>query len=284
MAVELAQAAESSPELEPEIVPVSTEPFLASSGVVCSECDTLNPVNHLFCLGCGRLLQAEAERVSRLPPVEPARAEVALREEPESEAPPVAAPTKVECAECGWLNAAEYAFCVECGIALRTEPETEAPPVAAPADMRCANCGWLNAAEYAFCVECGIALRTEPETEAPPVAAPTEARCGNCGWLNAAEYAFCIECGNAMGNAPKPIAESIPAPQMSNRLKLRLTLLLSASVLASLALAVYFVVNVQWAIAPAVVALLSLWLALGSMSNRSFALFKSDMRRIFIGE
>ena len=87
-----------------------------------------------------------------------------------------------------------------------------------------------------------------------------------------------------MGNAPKPVAESVPAPPISNRLKLRLTLLLSAAVLAVLAFAVYFVVNIQWAIAPAVVAFLSLWLALGSMSNRSFALFKSDMRRIFVGE
>jgi len=74
----------------------------------------------------------------------------------------------------------------------------------------CANCGTTNAADDAFCGECGEALAATslPEQQEPvaPVSPPVGessswARCSNCQTLNEAGRTFCQRCGQELGDA-----------------------------------------------------------------------------------
>ena len=84
---------------------------------------------------------------------------------------------------------------------------------------------------------------------------------------------------------PDAAASDTPAAKlpMSNRVQLRLVLLLSATALIIIALFAYAMAGFQWAIAPMALGLLSFSIALGTMSRRSLSLFWSDLLIMFSG-
>ena len=122
--------------------------------------------------------------------------------------------------------------------------------------------------------------------------APPDVNCGDCGAPNPAEYRFCENCGNRLqiGAQPTQRVREVPVPSpmatdalLLDRLQLRSVLLASGAFLISLALVTAALIGVQWAVAPLLVGGLSILLALGRMSSRSFALFAADMRTMVTG-
>ena len=77
---------------------------------------------------------------------------------------------------------------------------------------------------------------------------------------------------------------SADSPTATNRVQLRFALLASAVALLVLALFVYALSGVQWAIAPFVLALLSGVFGVGRLSRRSLALLRADVAAMFGGD
>lgn len=91
-------------------------------------------------------------------------------------------------------------------------------------------------------------------------------RCPHCGFDAESAADVCGGCGIPM---TYPLSMSI-------RLRLRLTLMVSAVCLGMLAAILWGVVSLQWAATPLVVALLSVVVGIGTPSRRSFALLRAD--------
>ena len=116
--------------------------------------------------------------------------------------------------------------------------------------------------------------------------------CGRCGARNPAGYRFCESCGSSLEVEAEPSAQDsdsttsrrMPADAaLSNRIELRLVLLLFGFFLLVLALPIYTLFGVQWTIAPAVLGAALLAMAPGRMSSGSRALFRSDLRILLAG-
>ncbi len=228
--------------------------------------------------------------------------------------------TSVSCPVCGVLNPERYLFCLGCGQSLRaaSTDSTIEPSRSAPSRTVCSACDAPNSTEFLFCANCGSVLQdseleaqiaditdtdsataaTEPDDVREPddVAferpAPNfpDAICSTCGSTNPAEYSFCADCGNPLHAAePKVISDPEPADApveqpASNRLQLRLTLILSAAILLILAFLIYAFSGVQWAIFPFALALTSIAVAAGGLSRKSFTLFLSDIKVFLAGK
>lgn len=109
----------------------------------------------------------------------------------------------VVCKNCGASNAADAAFCVNCGKPI----EKEAKPAVVLDGVTCKKCGTVNDKESAFCVNCGSPLEKETAEEAkkaPKAKKETKKEekstktCPKCGAENEATMSFCTECGTKL--------------------------------------------------------------------------------------
>ena len=146
----------------------------------------------------------------------------------------------------------------------------------------------LNPRSHSSCVACGNALH-ETATASDLVSNDglPDIACGSCGAQNPAGYSFCENCGNSLQTGAEPLAQEpdtttsrgLPAEAiLSNRVELRLVLLSYGLLLLAIALLAYALFGPQWAIAPAVVGVVSLAVAPGRLSRSSLSLFLSDLR------
>ena len=100
--------------------------------------------------------------------------------------------------------------------------------------------------------------------------------CGACGAVNPAEYRFCGECGRELRrseSATGAVADGaasgdrVDGARMSDRARLRLTLLGSAGALALLGLLILPFGGIVWAVAPLALAVVAGGLAVGALSG-----------------
>ena len=98
--------------------------------------------------------------------------------------------------------------------------------------------------------------------------------CATCGAVNPAEYRFCGECGrelrrseSAVAGEPAVAGDRGGMPRMSDRARLRLTLLGSAGALALLGALILPFGGIVWAVAPLALAVVAGGLAIGALSG-----------------
>ena len=222
----------------------------------------------------------------------------------------------MSCSVCTTPNLAGHLFCVGCGRALRAATEEPvfflaSKPSPSPitsdsgdADLICGACAAPNPRRYLFCGSCARSLRNThpaadptPETEsasAPDSAvewsthATTGISCHECTSANPKDCQFCTSCGTPL-HAPETEQEVVSTSPVAagqsiqNRIRLRLTLLSSASLLLALAVVLYAIAGRQWTVAPLTLALASAVVSVGKLNRWSLALFTSDMRAAFGG-
>jgi tetratricopeptide (TPR) repeat protein/predicted Ser/Thr protein kinase len=146
---------------------------------------------------------------------------------------PAAGPAhSVFCSSCGFENAAESSFCINCGAARAPgqssipSPE-ELPPAVMPPAKPCPSCSSENSLESAFCIECGRPLHAPapappamPDAGAAPLQSESEeaaesraARipCPACSLDNEPGDAFCRHCGALLMPEAGPPVRGIPA-------------------------------------------------------------------------
>ena len=162
-----------------------------------------------------------------------------------------------------------------------------------PTSVTCGECGVLNPRSHRTCVACGDILR-EDVAASDSISSGTlpDITCGDCGAPNPTGYRFCENCGNQLQVGAQPTLQKSEAPVSHeladkapplNRIQLRLVLLASGAFLLTIALFAFALSDIIWAIAPAVIGVLSLAVALGRMSTRSLSLFRSDLRTVLVG-
>ena len=164
----------------------------------------------------------------------------------------------------------------------------------------CGACGTRNPGLFLFCGSCAKSLRNvhpaavpTPEIETAiaeerSANAGLEPTCQECAYAIPEDCQFCVRCGTPLRvlEPEREIVSTSPAvsgPSTSNRIRLRLTLLSSATLLLALAVVLYAIAGRQWAVAPFTLALISAIVSVGKLSRRSLALFTSDMRAAFGG-
>jgi len=136
-------------------------PYKSATGNRCPKCNTENPIDAVFCGGCG----AKLEQV-----------------------PTAAAESGKVCPKCQTVNPTDAAFCGGCGAKLE-----EADTAAAEDGKVCPQCQTMNPGDAGFCSECGARLDTvEPAAEKPPEQPTT---CPACGAPLAESAKFCGNCG-----------------------------------------------------------------------------------------
>ena len=88
------------------------------------------------------------------------------------------AKTMKTCSKCGFQNADNTKFCVNCGNGL---------DVAVQPMNACPNCGFQNIRDAKFCVGCGFKLD-----------GASMKTCPNCGFQNKSDAKFCVSCATSL--------------------------------------------------------------------------------------
>ena len=209
--------------------------------------------------------------------------------------------TAMSCRFCATPNLGVNLFCVGCGRALSVViKEAVALPNSRPSSayiasgsgdavLICESCAAQNPSRYLFCGSCARSLRNAIPTSVPTqVISCSESTCRECSSANARNDHFCVHCGTPL-RVPQSEREVVSTSHavaryhIQNRIRLRITLLASASLLLAPAVVLSAVAGMQWAVAPFVLALLSAAMSVGRLNRRSLTMFVSDTKMLLGG-